>query len=56
MLNPMSPIIDGYRRVLIQGKPPDFYYLGIAAFVSIIIFVLAFQYFKKIEMTFVDVI
>lgn len=56
MLNPMSPIIDGYRRVLIQGRPPDFYYLAIAMLVSIIIFLLSFQYFKKIEMTFVDVI
>lgn len=56
MLNPMASIIDGYRRVLIQAKPPDFYYLGIAAVVSLIIFCLAYMYFKRVESAFADII
>jgi lipopolysaccharide transport system permease protein len=56
MLNPMAPIIDGYRRVLIQAKLPDFYYLGIAAFVSILIFYFSYIYFKKVKNTFADII
>ncbi len=56
MLNPMAPIIDGYRKVLIQGYPPDFYYLSIAAGVSVVLFFLSYWYFKKVEMTFADII
>ncbi len=56
MLNPMAPIIDGYRRVLIQAKPPDFCYLGIATLVSLLIFYLGYKYFKKMENTFADII
>ncbi len=56
MLNPMAPIIDGYRKVLIQAQPPDFYYLGIASLVSFLIFYLGYRYFKKLENTFADII
>jgi lipopolysaccharide transport system permease protein len=56
MLNPMAPILDGYRRVLIQAKPPDFYYLGISMVVSILIFYFSYIYFKKIEHTFADIV
>lgn len=56
MLNPMAPIIDGYRKVLVQGQPPDFYYLGIAAGISVAFFFLSYWYFKRVEMTFADVI
>ena len=56
MLNPMAGIIESYRNVLIEGKLPDFYYLGIAAAVAVILFFLCHLYFKRIEMTFADVI
>lgn len=56
MLNPMASIIDSYRNVLIKGIPPDFYYLGIGASVAVILFFLCHLYFKRIEMTFADVI
>jgi lipopolysaccharide transport system permease protein len=56
MLNPMAPIIDGYRRVLVQAKSPDLCYLGIAVIVSLLIFYLSYRYFKKVENTFADII
>jgi len=56
MLNPMAGIMINYRNVLVKGLPPDFYYLGIAAAGSIILFALGYFYFKRIEMTFADVI
>jgi len=55
-LNPMAGIIDSYRNVLVKGIPPDFHYLGIAAAGSIILFILCYLYFKRIEMTFADVV
>lgn len=56
MLNPMAGIIDGYRRVTLQGIPPQFTYVGLAALVAIALFVFAYAYFKRQEMTFADVI
>ena len=56
MLNPMAGIIESYRNVLIEGLPPNFYHIGIAAGVAVILFFLGYYYFKRIEMTFADVI
>jgi lipopolysaccharide transport system permease protein len=56
MLNPMSPMIDSYRKILLLGSPPDLCALGLAAMISIPIFVLSYRYFKKVEMNFADVI
>ena len=56
MLNPMVPIIDGYRRVLIQAQPPDFQFLGIDLLLSIILLVLGFWLFKNREKYFADVV
>ena len=54
MLNPMAPIISGYRKVLLVGTSPDFHYLGISAFVSVIMLFLSYKYFKMVEMSFAD--
>ena len=56
LLNPMAGIMNSYRRVLVMGMPPDFYYLEVAAGGAVILFVLCYLYFKRIEMTFADVI
>ena len=56
MLNPMAPIIDGYRKVILQGIAPDYFYLGIAFLVSVTLFILSYVYFKHIEMTLADII
>jgi lipopolysaccharide transport system permease protein len=56
MLNPMASIIDGYRKVVLDGVYPDFYYTGYAAIVSIILLVIGYIYFKKLEMSMADII
>jgi lipopolysaccharide transport system permease protein len=55
-LNPMTGIIESYRNVLVKGVSPDFFYLGVAAAGSVVLFILGYLYFKRIEMTFADVI
>jgi len=55
-LNPMAGIIHGYRTVLIQGLPPDYHYLGIAAVGSVVLLIVSYLYFKRVEMTFADVL
>lgn len=56
MLNPMAGIIDSYRRVILKGLPPDFFYLGIAFLSAAILFFAAYSYFKYVEMNFADII
>jgi len=55
-LNPMTGIIESYRNVLVKGISPDFFYLGVAAAGSVFLFVLGYVYFKRIEMTFADIV
>src|SRR4030042_3516585 len=56
MLNPMTGIIESYRNVLVKGTAPDGFYLGIAAAGAVLLFVLGYWYFKRIEMTLADVV
>jgi len=56
LLNPMAGIIDGYRKVIIQGLPPDWQYVGISASVTLILLFFSYKYFKKVEMKFADII
>lgn len=56
MLNPMAGLIDGYRNIFIKGIPPDFYYLGLAAMVAVVLFSFSYFYFKRLELTFADVV
>jgi lipopolysaccharide transport system permease protein len=55
-LNPMAGLIDSFRLVTVAGQPPDLRYLGEAAVISILVFVLSYRYFKKVEMGFADAI
>lgn len=54
-LNPMAPVIDGYRRTVLSGEPPRLGLLGIAAVSSLIVLVSGFSIFKRLETGFADV-
>jgi len=56
MLNPMAGIMNSYRNILVKGESPELFYLGIAAAGSVLLFALGYLYFKRVEMTFADVI
>jgi lipopolysaccharide transport system permease protein len=56
MLNPMTGIIDGYRRVLLHDSPPDFAYVGIAFAIALVTAGIGYIVFKRVERTFADVI
>ncbi len=55
-LNPMVGIIDGYRKVIIQGVPPNWEYLLISFIITILTFFFSYKIFKRLEMKFADVI
>lgn len=55
ILNPLAPVIDGYRRTILQGLPPDWSLLVPAAGSSTIILVAGYHLFKRLETRFADV-
>jgi lipopolysaccharide transport system permease protein len=55
-LNPMAAIIDGYRRAVVMGQPPQMRYLGLAAVVSIVFVWAGYKYFKHLEREFADIV
>ena len=56
MLNPMATIIDGYRRAILHGVPPDLTPLGITAGCVLLFSLVALSVFQKAARTFADVI
>ena len=56
MLNPMVGVVENFRRVLVEGSPPDFYLLGMSALIAMIMLPLAYVFFKHVEATVADVI
>jgi lipopolysaccharide transport system permease protein len=56
MLNPMAGIIDAYRRVVLYGQPPTWSYLGLSAAAALALFVIGYLVFKRLEVSFADII
>ena len=56
LLNPMAPVIDGYRRAIILGVHPDLGALALSAAVTVVLAAAGLSIFKRAERTFADVI
>ncbi len=56
MLNPMVGVIENFRRVILDGAPPNFQALGISALISVLLLPLSYIYFKRVEATVADII
>ncbi|KEZ52170.1 ABC transporter permease [Metabacillus indicus] len=56
ILNPMTGILDGYRRILLHGEMPDIMPLIYTLGFSLVIFVVGFTVFNKLEKKFADVL
>lgn len=55
-LNPMAGIIDGYRRALLMGQPPQMTALLNSVVISALLLVLGYALFKRVEPLFADLI
>lgn len=53
-LNPMTPIIDGYRDVLFKGVSPLTPAFGVAAAISVVLFTSAWLMFHRAEFQFAE--
>ena len=52
--NPMAQLVEAYRAILYYHEMPDFVSLGIWSAVSVILLVLGYLIFKKLERSFVE--
>lgn len=53
-LNPMTPIIDGYRCVLLDGRLPDPMAFGYASLVAVVLMLVGFRWFHESEYLFAE--
>ena len=56
MLNPMAVVIDGIRRVVLHGQPPELFPLLVSTGLVVVLVLAAYRYFKHVEITFADLI
>jgi ABC-type polysaccharide/polyol phosphate export permease len=55
LLNPLAPVIDGYRRTILYGQAPDWGLLGLGAITATVLLVGGSVVFKKLETGIADV-
>jgi lipopolysaccharide transport system permease protein len=55
-LNPLSPILDGFRRVLVLGQWPDWKPFGFAAILAFVSLAAAYAWYKRVDRYFADVV
>ena len=55
-LNPMTPIVNAYRDVLLRGKIPSLSEFGLVALVSISLFLMGWYFFHRREFRFAEFI
>src|SRR6478735_1361616 len=53
-LNPMTPILEGYRDVLLRGRVPDPSAFAIAALEALVLLVVAWVFFHRAEYDFAE--
>ena len=53
-INPLAPVIDGYRRCVLWGEAPQWGPVGVAAVVSFAILLGGYRLFKRLEVGIAD--
>jgi ABC-2 type transport system permease protein/lipopolysaccharide transport system permease protein len=53
-LNPLAPVIDGYRRTILWGLPPDWQLLVPGAISAVLLLAVGYVMFKRLEPGFAD--
>jgi ABC-type polysaccharide/polyol phosphate export permease len=54
LVNPLGPVIDGYRRTMLQNEAPQWGYVGLGALTTTIVLAVGFWVFKRWEGGVVD--
>ena len=56
VINPLAGLIDGFRSIILHGRPPVAAHLAVVAVVSVGLFLGSYVFFKRLERNFADVI
>ena len=56
LLNPLTPIVQSARQVLIYNQLPDWHGLGIVTLLSMVVFQMGYFWFMKTKRGFADVL
>ena len=56
LLNPMTGVVESFRRAVVHGLHPELHMLAVPAAVAAILLPLGYAFFKRIETTMADVI
>ncbi|MBI87339.1 MAG: ABC transporter permease [Candidatus Marinimicrobia bacterium] len=56
LLNPMTSIIEGFRKIFIGGGQIDFYMVLYSSIITLLFFTLGLLIFNKVEKTFIDTV
>jgi lipopolysaccharide transport system permease protein len=56
LLNPLTPIVENFRRVILWGTPPNWSELGLWILATGVIMLLGYAWFMKTKKAFADVI
>jgi ABC-type polysaccharide/polyol phosphate export permease len=54
-VNPLGPVIDGFRRTLLFGQAPDWSALGVGTASSVLLLAISYKLFKRLETGFADI-
>jgi homopolymeric O-antigen transport system permease protein len=55
-LNPFTPLVRSYRRIILEGQPPDWHGLGLFLVFALLSFLLGYWWFARTRKNFADVI
>lgn len=56
ILNPLSPIIEAYKDIIVRTTTPNITYLFASIVTTIMLNIVVYKFFKKSEKTFADII
>jgi lipopolysaccharide transport system permease protein len=55
-LNPMAPLVRSYRRILLEGRAPDWRWLSVTLAFALICFVFGYWWFQRTKKAFADIL
>jgi ABC-2 type transport system permease protein/lipopolysaccharide transport system permease protein len=55
-INPIGPVIDAWRRTVLENQAPDYTTLGIGAISAVVVLLIGFRIFKRLEAAFADLL
>jgi lipopolysaccharide transport system permease protein len=56
LLNPMVGIIENFRKVILKGEAPEMRLLLTSAVLSVLLLLISYIYFKRVDATMADFI